>query len=87
MTVEGARAYVRSRGRYIGGRSTKEFATNECVKVRMGEIMSGDTGTKFEELLLVHRHDTRFNPPHECPIHFVKGNGTSYSYNERGSVH
>ena len=26
----------------------------------MGEIMSGDTGTKFEEFVVVQRHDQRF---------------------------
>ena len=63
MTIDGARAYLRSRGQCIGGKNTKEAITNECVKVRMSEIMSGEVGTKFEELLLDNHHDKRAKYP------------------------
>ena len=65
MTVEEARAFVRSRGLYIGNRSTKDYTTNVCVKVRMSEVMSGKAGTKFEEIFDVRRHGMQFDPLHD----------------------
>ena len=50
MTVEEARAYVRSRGAHIAGRSYKEYTTDLCVRVRMSDVIAGKAGTKFEEI-------------------------------------
>ena len=66
MTVEEARAYVRSRGAHIGGRSYKDYTTDLCVRVRMSEVMAGKAGTKFEEILDVRRHGAQLFPFHDA---------------------
>ena len=53
MTIDGGREYLRLRGHQVGKGYNKEAVTNECVRMRMSEIMSGEVNTKFEGLTRV----------------------------------
>ena len=54
MTIDGGREYLRQRGHQVGKGHNKESVTNECVRTRMSEIMSGKVNAKFEGLTRVN---------------------------------